>query len=71
MNMAEWRIQIARLLVFGAIACGILGLVIGVADREWKLGVTGWFTAGTLVALLAVAVFADEYFVSRRRQREQ
>ena len=71
MNMAEWRIYFAWLLGLSAIACGLVGLVIGVVDREWRLGVTGWFTAGTLVAVLAVVVFADEYFASRRRQRER
>ena len=70
MNMAEWRLHFARFLMLGAIACGIVGLVIGVVDHEWKLGVTGWFTAGTLVAVLSIVLLADEYFESRRRQRQ-
>ena len=66
--MADMKIHFARLLMLGALACGIVGLVIGVVDREWKLGVTGWFTAGTLLAVLSIVVLADQYFASRRGQ---
>jgi hypothetical protein len=51
----------------GAFVCGLVGLVIGIVDREWKLGVTGWFTGGTLLAVLAIVVLADHYFESRRQ----
>jgi len=61
----EPRIMLARLMMLSAFACGIIGLVIGVVDRTWKLGVTGWFTGGTLLALLTLVVLADEYFVRR------
>ena len=64
----ELRITIARLLMLTAIACGVVGLVVGVADREWKLAVTGWFMGGTLVAVLSLVVLADEYF-SRQADR--
>jgi|TARA_B100000809_G_scaffold266532_1_gene329701 hypothetical protein len=53
-------------MMLAAFACGIIGLVIGIVDRTWKLGVTGWFTGGTLLALLTLVVLADEYF-SRRQ----
>jgi hypothetical protein len=52
-------------MMLSAFACGIIGLVIGVVDRTWKLGVTGWFTGGALLALLTLVVLADEYFVRR------
>ncbi len=65
--MADWRLLLARILTIGAFACGIIGLVIGIVDREWKLGVTGWFTGGTLLAVLAIVVLADHYFESRRQ----
>ncbi len=70
MNMAEWRTSLSRLLILAAFACGIVGLVIGIVEREWKLGVTGWFTGGTLLAVLAIVVLVDEYFELRRRQRD-
>jgi hypothetical protein len=65
--MVDWRLSLARILTIGAFACGIIGLVIGIVDREWKLGVTGWFTGGTLLAVLAIVVLADHYFESRRQ----
>ena len=65
--MKEWRLISAKLLTLGAIACGVVGLIIGVVDREWKLGVTGWFSGGTLLAILSIVALADEYFESRRR----
>ena len=58
----EPRIMFARLMMLAAFACGVIGIV----DRTWKLGVTGWFTGGTLLALLTLVVLADEYF-SRRQ----
>ncbi len=69
--MAEWRILFARLLMLGGIACGIVGLVVGVADREWKLASTGWFTGGTLIAVLAIVLLADHYFESQKKGRGQ
>ena len=45
-----WRLLLAKLIMVAALACGIIGLVAGLSDKEWKLGVTGWFTGGTLVA---------------------
>ena len=61
----EPRIMLARLFMLGAIACGIIGVIVGFADETWKLGVTGWFTGGSLLAILALVVLADEYFASR------
>jgi hypothetical protein len=58
--------MLARLMIIGALACGLIGLIIGVVDREWKLGVTGWFTGGTLLAVIAISVLIDEY-VERTR----
>ncbi|MCE2462493.1 MAG: hypothetical protein J4F46_01050 [Dehalococcoidia bacterium] len=67
MSMADWRLLLARVMMVGAFACGIVGLVIGIVEREWRLGVTGWFTGGTLLAVLAIAVLADRYFELRRQ----
>ncbi len=62
----EPRILLARLIMLLATACGVIGLVVGIVSREWKLGVTGWFTGGILLAILAIVVLADEYFERRR-----
>ena len=65
-----YRILIARLCILGAFGCGAIGLCVGLIDCVWKLGVTGWFTGGTLLAVLALAIFAEEYFVTRGREQE-
>jgi hypothetical protein len=52
---------LARVMIIGALACGIIGLTVGVIDREWKLSVTGWFSGGTLLAIIAISIFIDEY----------
>ena len=57
----EPRRMLARLLMLVAIACGVVGLVVGLIDVAWKLGVTGWFTGGTLLAVISLVVLADEY----------
>ena len=62
------RIMLARLLILGAFACGLVGLIAGLIEREWRLAVTGWFTGGILLAALALAVFVEQYFEERRRR---
>ena len=69
MNIAEWRTWLGRLFLTLAMACGLIGGVIGIVEREWRLGVTGWFTGGSLLALLAIVMLADEHFERRRRQQ--
>ena len=61
------RVLLARLVMLVAIGCGVVGLVAGIIEREWRLGVTGWFTGGILLAVLALVILADEYFASRRQ----
>ena len=68
MNMDEWRVMFARVLMLLAMACGLVGLVIGLVEREWRLGVTGWFSGGTLLAILSILVLADHYVEHRKRQ---
>ena len=51
--------------MLGALGAGVIGLVVGLVEREWRLGVTGWLTAGTLLAVLSLGVLAEEYFVRR------
>lgn len=63
--MGEPRILLARVMMLLALACGVIGLVAGLADKMWKLGPVGFFTGGTLLAVLAIVVLADHYFESR------
>ena len=64
--MGEPRILAARGIMLLAVVCGVIGIVVGLTDKVWKLGHVGWFTGGTLLAVLAIVVLADEYFASRR-----
>ena len=64
----EPRILLARLFMLAALACGLIGLVAGLIEKEWRLGPEGWFTGGTLLAVLSLVVLADEYF--RRKASE-
>ncbi|MBI4199207.1 MAG: hypothetical protein HY535_01865 [Chloroflexi bacterium] len=64
----DTRVRIARLFGAVAILCGVIGLFVGLIEREWRLGVTGWFTGGTLLAVLALLLLADTYVEMRRHQ---
>ncbi len=64
----DMRLGVARLLGMVAVACGFIGLSVGLMGNSWKLGVTGWFAGGTLVAILAVLVLVDTFIVQRRSQ---
>ena len=66
--LEQWRSQLARLFGLAALGCGIVGLLIGIIERQWRLGVTGWLTGGILLALLGIMLILDEYFASRRGQ---
>lgn len=69
MGSSEWKIRIARLFGVVAFSCGVIGLVAGIAEREWRLAVSGWFTGGTLLAILAGLLLIDAYVEARRGQR--
>ena len=64
---SERMVMLAR--VFGVVAfiCGIVGLLVGLIDKEWKLTVTGWFAGGTLLTALAVLMLLDVYIVAKVR----
>ena len=64
--MDQWRIWLGRLGAVGALACGIIGLIVGFDGTTWKLGVSGWFTGGTVAALLAIVMYLDDA-ASRKR----
>ena len=60
------RILLARLFAMVAFVSGSIGLVAALAEREWRLGSTGWFEGGLLVALLALVILVDEYVMTQR-----
>ena len=63
------RILLARLTMLVSVACGVVGLYVGLIGANYKLGVSGWFAAGSLLAILALVVLADEYF-ARHQEKE-
>ena len=50
---------IVRIVGVLALVCGIIGLLAGLTDHAWKLGPTGWFAGGGLLALLALLVLVE------------
>ena len=65
---AQWRVWLGRLGALGALTCGVIGLIVGFSDDlVWKLGVSGWFTGGTVAALLAIVMYLDAAAESRNR----
>ena len=67
-DVPDWQTRIARLFGMGAFLCGVVGLIVGIIGRGWRLGVTGWFTGGALLAILAILLLADAYVELRRQQ---
>ena len=69
MDMSQPKIVLAKVIMPAALACGIIGLIAGFSGHDWKPGVTGWFTGGTLAAVLCLAVLADHYCGTRAQGR--
>ena len=67
--MDSWRTWIARLFMLACLALGIIGLIAGFTDKEWKLGVVGWFTGGTLLGVVAVITILDDFAQRQRTQQ--
>lgn len=66
--MDQWRIWLGRLGAAGALACGIIGLIAEFdTGTTWKLGASGWFTGGTVAALLAVIMYLDHFAATRNK----
>lgn len=63
--MDNWRLMLAKLFMLVALVAGVLGIIVGLADKTWKYGVEGYFTGGTLLAVLSLVVLADEYFARK------
>ena len=66
--MDQWRIWLGRLGAAVALACGIVGLIVGVSDDlTWKLGSPGWFAGGTVAALLAIVMYMDHAATAKKQ----
>ena len=67
--MELWRTWTARLFALACLSLGIIGLIVGFADKTWKLGVVGWFTGGILLGVVALLLMIDEYVEQQRRRQ--
>ena len=45
--------------------CGVIGFFGGLADLPWRLGVTGWFSGGILLALVSLVILVDAALVEQ------
>ena len=61
----------ARLLMLIAVALGVIGLIAGFAEKEWRLGAVGWFTGSTAVGVLALVILGDAFVEWRQQQGQQ
>ena len=68
MTREPWLTIVVRLLLLTAFACGVIGLVAGLTERQLRLGVTGWFTGGILLAVLALIVLVETYLQARNEE---
>jgi hypothetical protein len=59
MGVGAKRTLGARVSALLSFLCGLFGLCAGVMDLTLRLGSIGWFTGGTLLALLAVFLLVD------------
>ena len=59
MDTGTKRTILARVAVALGFVCGVIGLLAGLTGHLWKLGPTGWFTGGALLALLGLYALAD------------
>ncbi|MDE0721254.1 MAG: hypothetical protein OSB75_11980 [Dehalococcoidia bacterium] len=51
----------------GALICGIISLIVGIDGDTRKLGVSGWFTGGTVAGLVVVLMYKDDAAAARRK----
>ena len=66
MANGQQRNMTARGAAALAFLCGVIGLVAGLTFHTWKLGPTGWFAGGGLLALLAVFALLDGALAAKR-----
>ncbi len=66
MALGRKRTVGARLGSGLAFVCGAIGLLAGLTEHTWRLGVTGWFAGGGLLAILAVFALVDGLVAAQR-----
>jgi hypothetical protein len=59
MTFRRRRITVARLGATMGALCGVIGFFGGLAELPWRLGVTGWFSGGLLLALVSLVMLVD------------
>lgn len=67
MAYGKTRSMAARVAALLGCLCGILGLLAGVTEHTWKLGIVGWFLGGALLTLLGVFTLIDGALAGQRR----
>ncbi|HZC82176.1 MAG TPA: hypothetical protein VE222_10790 [Nitrospiraceae bacterium] len=65
-NVGNKRRTIARIGAAMGFVCGTLGLLAGLTDHTWKLGMSGWFEGGILVTLIALFLLLDGMFAFQK-----
>ena len=65
-NVGHKRRTIARIGAAMGFICGMLGLLAGLTDHNWKLGAFGWFEGGVLITLIGVFLLLDGMFAFQK-----
>ncbi len=60
------RVNLARLLAVLAFITGVVGFILTMAEHPTRITAAGWFTGGTLLGVLSLLAFVDDYLDSRR-----
>lgn len=66
MEIGTKRTAVARIAAGLSFLCGVVGLLAGLTEHTWKLWPMGWFTGGTLLALIALFVLLDGTIASQK-----
>ena len=59
MGLRRRKVMLARLGAAIGALCGVIGFFGGLAELPWRLGATGWFSGGLLMALVSLVVLVD------------
>ncbi len=59
MSFRSRMIMAARMGATLGSLCGAIGFFGGLAELPWKLGVTGWFNGGLLLALASLIILVN------------
>ena len=65
-NVGHKRRMLARIGAAMGFICGTLGLLAGLMEHTWKLGVFGWFEGGVLITLIGVFLLLDGMFAFQK-----